>query len=344
MEEEKKEEVVSEKPVDITEGKKDDNALSPVFLIVLVLLLLFVIFLPEVKTVFDKVIGRKAMDASEIADQRPDPSSETGKKEEASKPSTEKKYIIAMAKESDISFTLDELITAVKASSSLGDDLQLTYANNVLTFQAKGQIANFNYANNTFSIEIASDAANKNFYDTSFESLIKALATIHGLMAEDASYTLRDPSFNSYTKDQGFSKITDAGKTTYTAVNNVLLVLLDSSKQIFELSDLGMKESLISSDLNKVKGDLILEVTAKNTLTITIGQKNRIDSLSFDSLDNIISFLYSHEELDRFKDNITELRKDAKKSIYEYEYMPDDVANRFLNYNVVRVTINKKII
>ncbi len=338
MEEEKlNSEVTSAEPV---VAKKEETGVSPVMLLAIFMLVLFVVFLPDVKVYLDKFMKPEARDASHVLPPAID--------DEKEKPEEEipaiRTYVIAKAKESDVHFDLSVLLNTLKTNSPNSEKMNVTFANNVLTFTSEDKIANYQYRNPILSVEIPESADNKSFYDETFKTLVKTLASLHGQEMNDAVYTIDHPSFLNYSMDQGMMIKTENKKVKYSVANNVNFTLLDSTKQFIEIADLGVREAMIASQFSKEKGDLLVEVSIKDKVVITIGQKNQIDSLSYDSLSNIMNFIFGEEELNKFNGLLTDKQKDMTKSIYEYQYMPSDVTGKFINYNVIKLTIDRKVI
>lgn len=323
-----------------TQASAKEESLSPVFLIVLLLLILFVIFLPNIKALADKVLKADDEQLEETIPPVPDDKEQKGEKE---KPKA-KSYVIAFAKESEITFEDDLLLETIKTLSPHKENLEIVFSENILSFSLEDNKAVFTLEGNTFKADIALDATNKVFYDESYETLVSALATLHGQRAEDVSYTIEHNAFAKYSEHQGFSIDYKADRAIYMAKTNVLFNLMDNTKAVIEIDELGLKELLISEDLTKEKGDLLIEVSANEQLVITIGQKNQIDDISFKTLYNIVEFVYNNEEVKELEAVITDLKIDTEKDIYKYEYMPEKVPDKFINYNVISLSIDKKII
>lgn len=304
-------------------------------LIVILILIVFVIFLPEIKSFYDKFTTVEDAPAREV-DVEP--------VKEDKEPVVVKEFVIGLSKAALRNIELEELIGSVSATSPYGTGLNIKKEGAIISFTYEEKTANFKHDSDTITAEIKPDDASRVFYEEIFHLLARNIVSLHEQSVEDLEYTLKSSSFKNYKANQGISHQEKNDKINFYIKTNVFFPLLDSTKAIITADDIGLKESLISSDFNLVKGDLIVEIKAEEKLIITIGQKNYINDLSYDSLENIIQAIYGDEELANYKTIIDRQNADIKKDIYNFEYLLSNNASKFLEYNVIRLTVDKKII
>lgn len=316
---------------------QEEQAKFSVFtLIIILLLIVFVVFLPNIKNFYDKF--KKAPKAPVVeVEVKP-------VEEETIDIAPVKEFVIALSKPATRNIELEELITAVAEDNPFSSGLNIKSERSVLSFTYGSEVANFKYNSDSLSAEIKIDDASAVFYSEMFVTLAKHIASLHGQSLDDLDYTFKSSSFKSYKAVQGLSAKEEGDKITYHIKTNVLFPLLDSTKTVITAEDIGLKENLISTDLNISKADLLLEIKAEEKLVITIGQKNYIDEITYTSLENIIEAIYGAEELENYKSIINQQNVDIKEDIYELEYLVTNKTNKFLEYNVIRLTVNKKII